>query len=79
MGRASGMYGGERNLYRILVGKLEGKRPFGRPRQRRKDNMKINLKGTEYKTMDWICVVQDRGNWQAFVNTVKNLWVPENV
>jgi hypothetical protein len=73
MGGACGMYGRERNIYRVLVGKPEGKRSFGRPRQRREDNIKINLKGTGYKTMDWIYVVQDRGNWQAFANVVLNL------
>ena len=39
------------NLYRVLVGKPEGKRPLVRPRQRREDNIKINLKGTGYKTI----------------------------
>ena len=69
----------ERNLYRVLVGKPEGESPLGRPRQRRKDNNKISLKGTGCKTMDWIYVVQDRDNWQAFANAVINLWVPKNM
>jgi hypothetical protein len=43
MGGARGMYGRERNLYRVLVGKPEGRRLFGRSRQRREDNIKINL------------------------------------
>jgi len=58
MGRACGMYGRERNLYSVLVGKPEGKRPLGRYRGRREDSIKINLKGTGCKTMDWIYVVR---------------------
>jgi hypothetical protein len=46
------MYGRESNLYRVLVGKPEGKRPLGRPRRRREDNIKINLQGTGCKTID---------------------------
>jgi hypothetical protein len=79
MGGACGMYGRERNLYRVLVGKPEGKRPPGTHRGRGEDNIKIILKGIGYKTMDWICVAQDRGSWQVLSNAVMNLYVPENV
>ena len=79
MGGTCGMCGRKRNIYSVLVWKPEGKRPLGRHRGRREDNIKINLKGTRCQNMDWIYVVQDGGNWQAFANAVMNLWVPENV
>ena len=63
MGEACGMHGRERNLYRVLVGKPEGKRPLGRHSGKREGNIKINLKRTGFKTMNWIYVVPDRGNW----------------
>jgi len=56
-----------------------GKSPLGRPRRRRKDSIKINLKGIGCKNMDWIYVIQDRGNWQAFANAVMNFLVPKNM
>jgi hypothetical protein len=71
--------GEKTRLYRVLVGKPEGKRPLGRYRHRREDNIKINLKGTRCKSMDWIYVIQDRDNWQTFANIVMDLWVPKNV
>jgi hypothetical protein len=60
------------------VGKLEGKRPLGRPRLRRSwvDNTKIVLREIEWDGMDWVDVARDREEWRAFVNTVLNLWVP---
>jgi hypothetical protein len=67
---------GERNAYRILVGKPEGKRPLGRPRRRWVDNIKVHLREIEWDGMDWIYVVQDRDQWRALVNTVMNLRVP---
>jgi hypothetical protein len=60
----------KRNAYRILVGKPEGKRPLGRPRRNRVDNIKI-----EWNGMDWIHLAQDRDQWRALVNTVMNLRV----
>jgi hypothetical protein len=66
--------GESRVVYRVLVGKPEGKRPFGRPRCRWQDNIKINLQ--EVGGMDWISLVQDRDSWWALVNVVLNLWVP---
>jgi len=63
-----------RGVYRVLVGKPEGKRPLGRPRHRWKDNIKMGLRevgGGE----DWVELAQDRDRWRALVNTVMNLRV----
>ena len=70
------MYGGEERLYRVLVGKPEGKRPLGRPRSRWKDNIKMDLQEVGYGGMDWIELAQDRDTWRALVNEVMNFWVP---
>jgi hypothetical protein len=66
--------GEKRKAYRILVGKPEGKRPVGRPRQRWVGNIKMDLIG--WDGMDWIDLAQDRDRWRALVNTVMNLRVP---
>jgi hypothetical protein len=76
MGRACSTNGENRNAYRILVRKPEGKRPPGRPRLRWVDNIKIDLRETGWDGMDWIDLAQDRDQWRALVNTVKNLRVP---
>jgi hypothetical protein len=68
--------GEKRNAYRILVGKLEGKRPLGRPRSRWVNNIKMDLRQIGWDDMDWIDLAQDRDQWRALVNTVMNLWVP---
>jgi transcription termination factor 2 len=68
--------GETRNAYRILVGKLEGKRPLGRPRRRWVGNVKMDLREIGWDGMDWIKLAQDRDQWRALVNTVMNLWVP---
>jgi hypothetical protein len=68
--------GEKRNVYRLLVGKPEGKRPLGRPRLRWIDNIKMNLLETEVSVVDWIGLAQDRYRWRALVNSVMNLWVP---
>jgi hypothetical protein len=68
--------GEKRNAYRIWVGKLEGKRPLGRPRRRWVDNIKMDLGEIGWDGMDWIEVAQDRDQWRALVNTVMNLRVP---
>jgi hypothetical protein len=67
---------GETNAYRLLVGKLEGQRPLGRPRRRWVANIKMDLKEMRWVGMDWIELAQDRDQWRALVNTVMNLWVP---
>jgi hypothetical protein len=74
-GHVAGM-GEKRNVYRILVGKPEKKRPLGRPRRRWVDNIKIDLREIGWDGMDWIDLVQDRDQWRALVNTVVNLRVP---
>jgi hypothetical protein len=68
--------GEKRNGYRIFVGMPEGQRPLGRPRHRRVDNIKIDLREIGWNVMDWIYLAQDRDQWRALVNTVMNLGVP---
>jgi hypothetical protein len=67
--------GETRNAYRILVEKLEGKRPLGRPRRRWVDNIKMDLIEIGWDGVDWIDLAQDRNQWRALVNTVMNLQV----
>jgi hypothetical protein len=67
--------GGERKLYKVLVGKLEGKRPLGRPRRRWEDGIRMDLKETGLGAVDWIRLAQDRDRWRAVVSAVKNLRV----
>jgi hypothetical protein len=71
--------GKRRNAYRIVVGKQEGERTLGRPRQRWEDNIKINLREIGWGHMVWIHLAQNRNKWQALVNTVANFQVPLNV
>ena len=77
MGGACSAYGGEerRGVYRVLVGKPEGKRPLGRPRRRWEDNIKMDLQEVGCGGMDWIELAQDRGRCWAVVNAVINLRV----
>jgi hypothetical protein len=63
-------------MYRVLVGKPEGKRPLGRPRHRWENNIKAHLQEVGCGGMDWIELAQDRYRWQALVNVVMNLQVP---
>jgi hypothetical protein len=67
--------GGERNVYKVLVGKPEGKRPLGRPRCRWEDGIRTDLGDIGLGGVDWIRLVQDRDRWQAVVRVVMNLWV----
>ena len=67
--------GDGRGVYRVLVGKHEGKRPLGRPRCRWEDNIKMDLQEVGCGGMDWIELAQDRGRWRALVNAVMNLRV----
>ena len=62
-----------RGAYRDLLGKPEGKRPFGRPRRGWKDNIKMDIQKVGW---DWMYVAQDRGRWRALVNAVMNFRVP---
>jgi len=68
---------GERGcVYRVLVGKPEGKRPLGRPRHRWEDNIKMNLQEVGCGGMDWLDVAQVGDRWRAVVNAVMNFRVP---
>jgi len=70
------LMGDWRGVYRVLVGKPEGKRPLGRPRRRWEDNIKMDLQGVECGSMDWIDLAQDRDRCWALVSAVMNLRVP---
>jgi hypothetical protein len=65
-----------RGVYRVLIGKPEGKRPLGRPRRRWEDSIKLDLREIGIDRANWIRLTQYRVQWQAFVNTVMNLRVP---
>jgi len=67
---------GRRGVYRVLVGKPEGKRPLGIPRRRWEDNIKIDLQEVGFGDMDWIELTQDRDRWRTLVNAVMNFRVP---
>jgi hypothetical protein len=67
--------GERRCAYRALVGKPEGRRPLGRPRHRREDNIKMDLR-EGCGGADWVDLAQDRDMWRALVYTVMNLRVP---
>jgi hypothetical protein len=67
--------GEERNMYRVLIGKPEGKRPLGRPRHRWEDGLSMDLREIGWGSVDWIQLAQDRDRWRALVNTVMNLQV----
>jgi hypothetical protein len=75
MGGAYSMYGG-RGVYRVLVGKPEGKRLLGRPRHRWENNNKMDLQEDGCGGMDWIELAQNRDRWRALVKSVMNFWVP---
>jgi hypothetical protein len=66
----------ERVVYRILVGKSEGKRSLGRPRRRWEDNVRMDLQEVRCGCEDWIGLAQDRDTWRALVSALRNLRVP---
>jgi hypothetical protein len=68
--------GDGRCVYKVLVGRPEGKRPLGRPRHRWEDNIMMDLREIGTDGANWIQLAQDRVQWWAFVNTVMNLRVP---
>ena len=67
-----------RGVYRVLVGKPEGKRPLGRPRRRWEDNIKMDRQEVGGGCEDWMELAQDRDRWRALVSTVLDLRVPKN-
>jgi hypothetical protein len=67
--------GDRRCIYRVLVAKSEGKRPLGRTRHRREENIKFDLQKVWWGGMDWIKLAQNRDRWQSLVNVVMNLQV----
>jgi len=68
--------GERRGVYRVSVGKPEGKRPLGRPRRRWEDNIKIDLQEVGGGCGDWMELAQDRDRWRTLVNVVMKLRVP---
>ena len=68
--------GQRRGVYRVLVGKPDGKRPLRRPRRKWEDNIKMDLQEVGCWGMDWIDLAQDRDMWQALVNVVMDHLVP---
>jgi hypothetical protein len=59
-----------RNVYRVLVGKPEGKRPLARPRRRWEDGIKMDLREIGWGSVEWIRLAQDRDSWRTVVNAV---------
>jgi hypothetical protein len=76
LGGACSTYGEVRGVYRVLVGKPEGKRPLGRPRRRWEDNVRMDFQEVGCGCEDWIGLAQDRDRWRALVSAVRNLRVP---
>jgi hypothetical protein len=67
--------GEERNVYKVLVGKPEGKRPLGRPRRRWEDVIRMDLREIGLGCVDWIRLAHDRDRWRAVVSAMMNLRV----
>jgi hypothetical protein len=65
-----------KGVYRVLVGKPEGKRPLRRPRHRWEDNVRMDLQEVGFGCEEWIWLAQDRDRWRALVRAVRNLRVP---
>jgi len=68
--------GERRNAYRVVAGKLEGKRQLGIPRNTWENNIKKDLQVVEFGGNDWIDLAKDRDSWRALVNKLMNRWVP---
>jgi hypothetical protein len=64
-----------REVYKVLVGKPEGKRPLGRPRRRWEDGIRMDLREIGLGDIDWIRLSKDRDRWRAVVSVVMNLRV----
>jgi hypothetical protein len=67
--------GEERKVYKVLVGKPEGKRPLGRPRRRWENGIRMDLREIGWGSVEWIQLAQSSDRWRAVVNTVMNLRV----
>jgi hypothetical protein len=67
--------GKERKVYKVLVGKPDGRRPLGRPRRRWEDGIRMDLRETGLGCVDWIRLAQDMDRWRAVVSAVMNLRV----
>jgi hypothetical protein len=65
-----------RDVYRVLVGRPEAKRPLGSPRRSGEDNIKMDLRGIGIDGANWIRLAQDMVQWWAFVSTVVNIRAP---
>jgi hypothetical protein len=65
-----------RNAYRLLVGKPEGKRPLGRQRRRWVYNIRIDLREVRWSGVGWIGLAQDRNSWRVLLNSILRLSVP---
>jgi len=76
MGWECGALGLGEGVYRVLVGKSEGKRSLGRPRRKWVDNIRMDLQEVGCGYMDWIGMAQDRDRWRRLVSAVMNLRVP---
>jgi hypothetical protein len=68
--------GEERGVYRVLVGKPEGRRPLRRPRSRWVDNIRMDLQEVGCGHVDWIGLAQVRDRWHRLVSAVMNIRVP---
>jgi len=68
--------GEERVVYKLLVGKPEGRRPLERPKRRWVDNIRTNLQEVGFGFMDWNGLAQDRDRWRTFLCAVMNFRVP---
>ena len=66
----------ERGVYRVLLGKPEGRKPIGRPRRRWVNHVRMDLQEVGCGYMDWIGLAQDRDRWRSFVSAVMNIRVP---
>ena len=67
--------GDDRGVHKVLVGKLEGKRPLGRPRRRWEDNIKMDLQEVGGGRGDWMELAWVRDRWRALVGTVRDFRV----